>query len=504
MKTLKIDIHTHIMPEHLPNYAQKFGYGGFVSLDHHKPCCARMMIDNKFFREVEDNCWSPESRMRECVATEVDVQVLSTIPVLFNYWAKPQDCLDTAMFLNDHIASIVEKYPKKFIGLGTVPMQDTELAIKELRRCMLDLKFNLSKLEKLMDGGDKVSLLKDIKSNNLSGIEIKENLMKISPYCSMEVLLEFVKNSKLDKTELLEVLIANSNSSTNGTFVRMMQEAKPDLMDESDIQEIRNNPLSKSLRTDLEDIINGTSQNRSYLANELVKTYLSDSISRIEELRKVWLTLGDQQSLYSWANTYLAKNADKMVVEKLLTLNNTLSYSDMYVQENNDFIELFLLKSKIISERKSLKKLNNDEITVLRRIRDNTKGDASVNAGNILCYAIQECKEFDMPPLPDHNEKIRFSTKDKLKVKNTISEFSIYPNPTANNLFLNIPNIIASNEFKVSIKDVLGKEVYINQEIVQSKTQLTINTSNITNGIYFISVFNDGKISWSSKFTIAK
>ncbi len=140
MKTLKIDIHTHIMPEHMPNYAQKFGYGGFVSLDHHKPCCARMMIDNKFFREVEDNCWSPETRMRECVATEVDVQVLSTIPVLFNYWAKPQDCLDTAMFLNDHIASIVEKYPKKFIGLGTIPMQNTELAIKELRRCMLDLK----------------------------------------------------------------------------------------------------------------------------------------------------------------------------------------------------------------------------------------------------------------------------------------------------------------------------------------------------------------------------
>jgi aminocarboxymuconate-semialdehyde decarboxylase len=39
------------------------------------------------------------------------------------------------MFLNDHIAGIVHRWPKRFIGLGTVPMQDPELAIHELERC---------------------------------------------------------------------------------------------------------------------------------------------------------------------------------------------------------------------------------------------------------------------------------------------------------------------------------------------------------------------------------
>jgi aminocarboxymuconate-semialdehyde decarboxylase len=133
---LKIDIHTHIIPEHLPNFKEKYGYGGFINLDHHKPCCARMMMDDRFFREIQDNCWDPDKRIQECNHHHIDVQVLSTIPVMFSYWAKPMDVLDLSMFLNDHLADIINRYPKRFVGLGTVPLQHPELAIKELERCM--------------------------------------------------------------------------------------------------------------------------------------------------------------------------------------------------------------------------------------------------------------------------------------------------------------------------------------------------------------------------------
>jgi aminocarboxymuconate-semialdehyde decarboxylase len=132
---LTIDIHTHILPENIPNFKQKFGYGGFIHLDHHRSCRARMMMDDKFFREIEDNCWDAETRLRECGEHMVDVQVLSTVPVMFSYWAKAVDALEVAMFLNDHIADIVYLYPKRFVGLGTLPLQDPELAIKELERC---------------------------------------------------------------------------------------------------------------------------------------------------------------------------------------------------------------------------------------------------------------------------------------------------------------------------------------------------------------------------------
>jgi aminocarboxymuconate-semialdehyde decarboxylase len=133
---LKIDVHTHILPRDLPRWKDKFGYGGFVGLDHHSPSCARMVRDDgTSFRDVGENCWSPEKRIEECDAAGVNVQVLSTVPVMFSYWTKPADGADVARFLNDHIAEVVTEFPLRFIGLGTVPMQDTALAIKELERC---------------------------------------------------------------------------------------------------------------------------------------------------------------------------------------------------------------------------------------------------------------------------------------------------------------------------------------------------------------------------------
>lgn len=141
----KIDIHTHILPEKIPDWGTRFGYNGFVRLDHYKAGCARMMIDGKVFREITENCWSCDVRLRECDQHGVRMQVLSTVPVMFTYWARPQVGLDVARFLNDHIAEVVARYPERFIGLGTLPMQAPDLAVRELERCMKEL--NLAGVE---------------------------------------------------------------------------------------------------------------------------------------------------------------------------------------------------------------------------------------------------------------------------------------------------------------------------------------------------------------------
>jgi aminocarboxymuconate-semialdehyde decarboxylase len=137
--TMKIDLHTHILPERWPDLVEKFGYPGWVRLDHHKPCRAKMLIGDRVFREIDDNCWSPARRIEDCDRTGVTMQVLSTVPVLFSYWAKPADALELSRILNDHIAEVVRDNPDRFVGLGTIPMQDPDLACRELERCVRDL-----------------------------------------------------------------------------------------------------------------------------------------------------------------------------------------------------------------------------------------------------------------------------------------------------------------------------------------------------------------------------
>jgi aminocarboxymuconate-semialdehyde decarboxylase len=136
---VKIDLHTHILPPAWPDLRQRYGYGGFVQLEYHGPGCARMVQDGKFFREIQDNCWDPRRRLEDCDRHGVSVQVLSTVPVMFSYWARPEHGHDLARLLNDHIAEVVRQHPRRFAGLGTLPLQAPDLAVRELERCVGEL-----------------------------------------------------------------------------------------------------------------------------------------------------------------------------------------------------------------------------------------------------------------------------------------------------------------------------------------------------------------------------
>ncbi|HEY1250887.1 MAG TPA: amidohydrolase, partial [Thermoanaerobaculia bacterium] len=111
---LKVDVHTHILPETLPDFQKRPGADSsrFVQIERDETRSgasgrARMIVNGSLFREIESNSWDVATRLAECDAAGVGVQVLSTVPVMFSYWAPPDPALVLARHLNDHIAGVV-------------------------------------------------------------------------------------------------------------------------------------------------------------------------------------------------------------------------------------------------------------------------------------------------------------------------------------------------------------------------------------------------------------
>ncbi|PFA24458.1 MULTISPECIES: amidohydrolase family protein [Bacillus cereus group] len=139
---VRIDFHTHIIPETFPDFEEKFGGDRWPILNRTCTCGAAIMVGGKNFRDVTDQVWCPEKRIEDMNREGVDIQVLSPIPVTFSYWAKPAEAEAMARIQNDFIAETVSAYPDRFVGLGTVPMQDGETAVREMERCIKELKLH--------------------------------------------------------------------------------------------------------------------------------------------------------------------------------------------------------------------------------------------------------------------------------------------------------------------------------------------------------------------------
>lgn len=246
---LKIDTHTHILPRKLPNWSEKFGYGDFIYLQHHKKGAAKMMRGNQFFREIQENSWNPEVRIKEYAKFNTQVQVVCTVPVMFSYWARPLDCLDVSKYLNDDIAELIVKYPKNYLGLGTIPMQDTELAIQELERCkdiglsgiqigsnINDLNLNEERFFPIFEACEKLSMAVLVHPWNMMG---EKNIQRYwlpwlvgMPAETARAVCSMIFAGIFEKLPKLRVNFAHAGGSFLSTIGRIQHgfECRPDLV----------------------------------------------------------------------------------------------------------------------------------------------------------------------------------------------------------------------------------------------------------------------------------
>ena len=75
-------------------------------------------------------------RLKEMDKAGIDVQAVSPAPPQMYHWAEPDMGAELARMVNDRLAEIVSQHPDRFVALGSVPLQDADLAVKELERCI--------------------------------------------------------------------------------------------------------------------------------------------------------------------------------------------------------------------------------------------------------------------------------------------------------------------------------------------------------------------------------
>jgi aminocarboxymuconate-semialdehyde decarboxylase len=75
-------------------------------------------------------------RLKDMDKMGVDIQAVCPAPYHFFYWTEPGHGAELAREVNEGIAKLAVDHPKRFVGMGSVPLQNAELAIKELEYCV--------------------------------------------------------------------------------------------------------------------------------------------------------------------------------------------------------------------------------------------------------------------------------------------------------------------------------------------------------------------------------
>ena len=127
-----IDCHTHVVPENFPAYVGTNASVPWPSMAPAHACHRHVIISGKNYRTVSDGSWSVPRRIEAMGAMRVGRQVLSPMPELLSYWLPADDAQTLLRYLNESIAAMVNQAPAHFIGLGAVPLQDLDRAIREL------------------------------------------------------------------------------------------------------------------------------------------------------------------------------------------------------------------------------------------------------------------------------------------------------------------------------------------------------------------------------------
>jgi len=152
-RSLTVDIHCHVAtPECQPLVRDIFSPDKEPFTRFSSP--ETQEINQRMFASVAAKLTSPEERLNDMDAMGIDIQVISPSPTQYYYWTNGELGLQLAQMQNNRVAEIVQIYPTRFVGMGTVPLQDVDRAVQELDRIARELGLRAVEVSSNVNGVD--------------------------------------------------------------------------------------------------------------------------------------------------------------------------------------------------------------------------------------------------------------------------------------------------------------------------------------------------------------
>ena len=93
-----------------------------------------------------------ETRLEDMDRMKVDIQAVAVSVYQYYYWADAEMGAKVSRIINEELKESTDKFADRFSPLGTVPLQDTDAAIAELRYCVQELGFKGLEIGSHVDG----------------------------------------------------------------------------------------------------------------------------------------------------------------------------------------------------------------------------------------------------------------------------------------------------------------------------------------------------------------
>ncbi len=356
----------------------------------------------------------------------------------------------------------------------------------------------------LLDGGNQGQLMANIRSRwNIDTPTLRRNLLALSPNLSAEVLVVTAQLNVLSKASLMQILRANPSACRSNKLAKVLTQDVRTPFSDADMQSLRSISASGSQRYDLQQAINTYSSKRGDIARDLINGMIGDAEGNRDQLRYWWKRIGTQSALYSLAESYIKDNQSNNYEAQLRNLSRDLAGFELQVKENDDYVELYGIKSKVLKDRRSWKEMTTAEIEKVRRIANSTRAEAAVQANNILCYAFGECKTLVVPRLNHVGGIVVPEPSSALISAKPNSQFMAYPNPARNTINVDYKLTEKFEDAYISLFDFTGREIK-RQKLMANQSQVQWQTDQLQSGLYLISIYADNRLVWKTKVSVQK